>query len=68
MPLDDKQKSFIRHKVKRLGTIEKVRRNYRMEDLVSQYALQVAEEMFGTSKNEVFGAEKQSQSRVDNSF
>jgi len=44
--LNPDQRQFIETKVKRLGNLEAVKRDYRRNDLVSKYALEVAEKLY----------------------
>lgn len=44
--LDEKQREFIRSKVERLGSEDKVRAFYRRQDTVSAYALKLARELY----------------------
>jgi len=47
MALKPSQKSFIRDKVVKLGSIEKVRIDYKRDDLVCEFARAHAEKIFG---------------------
>ena len=44
--LDTAQELFIEKKVRRLGSVEAVRLNYRRDDAVSRYAVAHAEKIF----------------------
>jgi hypothetical protein len=48
--LTKEQKMFIEAKVRRLGSVDKVRFDYRRKDEVSEYALEFAAKIFGKYK------------------
>jgi len=50
--LEDYQKSFIENKVKKLGSIDAVKKEYNADDDVSNYAKQYAQELYGSQTPE----------------
>lgn len=46
MFLSKDQKKFIKTKVKKLGSIKAVQKDYKRKDLVSEFALEYAEKIF----------------------
>jgi len=45
--LDTNQKDFIRKRVKALGSLEKVKQTYKLDDLVTKLAHEEAEKLYG---------------------
>jgi hypothetical protein len=50
MALNKDQKKFIKDKVKKLGSVEAVQKDYKRKDLVSEFALEYAEKIFKKRK------------------
>ena len=50
MALDKDQKDFIENKVRELGSWKAVLKHYQKDDAVCQYALKLAEKIYGRKK------------------